>query len=139
MHILFLLVEIILLASGFFLNFYSHHRMGLSRHFQFEQFRFEKWAENFPMEWLLALVLIIMLAIVIIVCLKRRAHMNVWAYIHACLLVVLVFLTAFCISPWRETLMIYPYLVFALPLLMVGNAWGLIHASRPKSKTKAKA
>lgn len=125
-HLIYLIVESVILAAAAFLNWYSDKRMGLNRHFLFEQYRFEQWAEasNFTLILVVLVSFLVLLTIIIIV--MRRSDFSKWGWAHlfftAVLLIGLVVMGSTSLG---LDIIISPYLFIAFPVLILGNTLGL--------------
>lgn len=125
-HTIYFVLESLILIVGLFLEWYSRHRMGLSRHFIFDQYRWDLLAEDKPIV-LLAILFIIIVLIVMAILVKKRPCLSTKSKIHLGFISVMTIgLILLTIPAFRELTMSYPYFFFGLPILIIGNIIGFI-------------
>lgn len=79
-HLIYLIVESVILAAAAFLNWYSDKRMGLNRHFLFEHYRFEQWAEASNFTLILAVLVSFLVLLTVIIIVMRRSDFSKWGW-----------------------------------------------------------
>lgn len=128
LHLLYLIVESVVLAAAAFLNWYSDKRMGLSRHFVFEQYRFEQWAEASNFSLMLAILVSFLALLTVIIIAIRRSSFSKWGQAHLLFVITLLIgLVTIGFTSLGSDIKIAPYLFIAFPLLILGNMIGLYY------------
>ena len=127
-HLIYLIVESIVLAAAAFLNWYSDKRMGLSRHFIFEQYRFEQWAETSNFSLILAILVSFLALLTVIIIAIRRSSLSKWGQAHLLFIIVLLIgLVVLGFTSLGSDIKLAPYLFIAFPSLILGNIIGLYY------------
>lgn len=125
-HLIYLIVESVILAGAAFLNWYSDKRMGLNRHFVFEQYRFEQWAEASNFSLILAILVSFLALLTAIIIAIRRSSFSKWGQAHLLFIIILLIgLLTIGFTSFGSDIKIAPYLFIAFPLLILGNMIGL--------------
>ena len=120
-HLIYLIVESVILAAAAFLNWYSDKRMGLNRHFLFEQ-----WAEASNFTLILAVLVSFLVLLTVIIIVMRRSDFSKWGWAHLFFTAVLLMgLVVMGFTSLGLDIIISPYLFIAFPVLILGNILGL--------------